>query len=122
MTTKEGTCKYCGQIKLMNIPETFNQEDIDDEATRACDCAEARAYTKREENIAGAESGIRDLFKDLEELNDVKKLMLDAVRPVAESKISKISISKGRYTAGMKPGKDAIKVSLKYTEEETREL
>ena len=122
MKQTEGACIYCGQIQMLEVPDNFTEEDINLEVTKRCKCTEAEVYTRREEQIAGAERAIKDIFKDYDNLNEVKDYLITAARPVAENKFSKISISKGNYTASMKPGKDAIKISLKFTEEQTKEI
>lgn len=115
MKTATGVCKYCGQTAALEVPESFTQEMIDEEAVKKCDCPEAKAYTKQQETIANAEGMIKDFFEDKESLEGVKELLLRAVEPLAKHKIGSISISKDGYTGAMKPTKDGIKVSLKYT-------
>lgn len=115
MKTATGTCKFCGQIATLEVPEEFTQEIIDEEAVKKCDCPEAKAFTKQQETIATAEGMIKDFFEKREGMEKIKDLLLSAVRPLAENSIGAISISKDGYTGSMKPTKDGIKVSLKYT-------
>ena len=115
MKTVTGTCKYCGQTVALEVPESFTQDVIDEEAVKRCDCPEAKAYTKQQETIASAEGMIKDFFSDREGMQAVKDLLLSAVKPLAENAIGSISISKDGYTGSMKPTKDGVKVSLKYT-------
>ena len=115
MKTATGVCKYCGQTAALEVPESFTQEMIDEEAVKKCDCPEAKAFTKQQETIANAEGMIREFFKDKESLEAIKTLLLGAVEPLAKHEIGSISISKNGYTGAMKPSKDGIKVSLKYT-------
>lgn len=123
-TMKEvtGQCRYCGQTRLISVPDSFTEADIQEEVTRKCKCEESRNYIRVEERIAGAEEAIRTIFKELPEMGDVKKNLLSATRLVAENKFNKITISKGKYMASMKPGKEAIKISLKFTDERTEEV
>ena len=115
MKTATGACKYCGQIMTIEVPDKFKQADIDEEVTRKCNCPEAQAITKQQEMIARAEGMIREFFEGRENMDAIKLLLLSAVEPIATGEIGGISISKGGYTGTMKPGKDTIKVSLKYT-------
>ena len=117
-----GNCRFCGQAQILKVPDTFTEADIEEEVTRKCDCEKATHYIKVEERIAGAEEAIRTIFKELPEMEDVKKHLLSATRLVAENKFNKITISKGKYTASMKPGKKAIKISVKFTDERTEEV
>ena len=115
MKDVQGACKFCGQFRAMQVPDSFTQADIDEEATKKCDCVDAQADTRIKENIANTEGTIGEFFKDKEGLEELKELLLTAVKPLAEYKISSISVSKGPYTGTMKPGKDGIKILLKYT-------
>ena len=115
MKTATGVCKFCGQTVALEVPEEFTQEIIDEEAVRKCDCPEAKAFTKQQETIAAAEGMIKDFFENREGMEKIKDLLLSAVKPLAENAIGAISISKDGYTGSMKPTKDGIKVSLKYT-------
>ena len=115
MKTATGACKFCGQIATLEVPEKFTQEMINEEVVKKCDCPEAKAFTKQQETIAAAEGMIKDFFEGREGMEKIKDLLLSAVKPLAENAIGAISISKDGYTGSMKPTKDGIKVSLKYT-------
>lgn len=115
MKTAQGVCKFCGQTAVLQVPEEFTQEIIDEEAIKKCDCPEAKAFTKQQETIASAEGMIKNFFEDREGMEKIKDILLSAVKPLAENSIGSISISKDGYTGSMKPTKDGIKVSLKYT-------
>ena len=115
MKDAQGVCKFCGQAMVIQVPEEFTQEVIDEEIVRACDCPEAQAYTKQQEDIASAERMIRDFFKGKEDLEAIKNHLLSAVEDIATGRLSTISMSRSGYTGSMKPTKDGIKVSLKYT-------
>lgn len=121
MKTETGVCKYCGQIMTLQVPESFSQDVIDEEATRKCSCPEAIAETKMNESIANAEGAIKEFFAEREGLEDLEYLLKSAVVPLAKGRISKVSIAKGGYVGTMKPGKEGIKISLKYTTEESIE-
>lgn len=121
MKTATGACKYCGQIMTLEVPDSFTQEDIDQEVEKKCSCPEAKTFWKIEENIACTESTIRDFFEDKDGMDAIRNLLLGATRPLAEGKIGKITITKGGYTGSMKPTKDGIKISLKYTTEDSVE-
>lgn len=121
MKTETGVCKYCGQIMTLQVPESFSQDVIDEEATRKCSCPEAVAETKMNESITNAEGAIKEFFAEREGLEDLEDLLMSAVVPLAKGRISKVSIAKGGYVGTMKPGKEGIKISLKYTTEESIE-
>ncbi len=121
MKSVQGKCNYCGQYQAIEVPDSYTEAEIDEEVTKRCNCPDAEAKTKIEENIACTEGAIKDFFKDKQDLDILKQLLLASVRPLAEHKISKISIAKGGYTGSMKPTKEGIKIYLKYTMEDSVE-
>ena len=80
MKTATGTCKFCGQIATLQVPEGFTQAIIDEEATKKCDCPEAQAFTKQQEEIANAEGMIKEFFKDREGMQKIKELLQTPIR------------------------------------------
>lgn len=121
MKIATGACKFCGQTAVIKVPEKFTQDDINQEIEKKCSCPEAKAFWKIKENIARTESAIRDLFEDKAGMDEIRNLLLGATRPLTEGKIGKIAITKGGYIGSMKPTKDGIKISLKYTKEDSVE-
>ena len=117
----QGKCRFCGQYMALEVPGSFSETDIEEEATRHCDCPEAKAYSGLWENIANTEGMIKDFFEGRDDLTILKDMLLTAVQPLAEHNITKITISKGSYTGTMKPSKEGIKLSLKYSTEDVIE-
>ena len=52
LKTTTGECRFCGQIISLEVPKSFTQEEINEEATKLCKCLEAERYTRVQENIA----------------------------------------------------------------------
>lgn len=44
---KNGACRFCGQIKLVEALEEFNEDELNELATEQCNCYEAQNYTSR---------------------------------------------------------------------------
>ena len=42
METKKGACRFCGQNKMIEVPNGYTQEEIDEEVTCECKCDEAK--------------------------------------------------------------------------------
>ena len=38
MQTKNGMCRFCGQNRIVEVPNNFTQEEIDEEVTLVCPC------------------------------------------------------------------------------------
>ena len=118
---KQGMCKFCKQYIALEVPESYTEEDINEEATLKCDCPEATAYQEIKANIANTEGMIKDFFENKKGLENLRDMLLAAVEPLANHQITKITIGKGEYTGTMKPSKDGIKLSLKYSTEDSVE-
>lgn len=112
MKSVQGKCKYCGQYMALEVPESFSETDIEDEATKRCDCVDAVSATQAREKTANGEGAVKDIFKDREELNEVKEIFLKKVESIVKYKIDNISVTKGRYKCKMKRSKDGVKVEI----------
>ena len=119
--TVQGKCRFCGQYIALEVPAVYNKQDIEEEATVRCTCPEAVKFAKTQENIANTEGMIRNFFEHKHGLDNLKEMLLSSVKPLAEGQITKITIQKGEYTGTMKPSKDGIKLSLKYSTEDSVE-
>ena len=108
----QGKCRYCGQYAAIEVPESFNEIDIEEEATKRCGCAEAKEYTRSKERTANGEAAVKTLFTNTEGLDVMKKKMLDTVKELVEHDLDSITLKKGGYTCKMKPSKDGVKISL----------
>lgn len=88
LVTRGGTCRYCGQIKVLQVPETFTQEDVDDEVSKMCNCFEARVAQRKEESKAAAEAFMKDAFSDEEHMIEIMKMNFNAVIDDVVEKVS----------------------------------
>lgn len=121
MKQTQGKCKYCGQYIVLEVPDTFTEEDINEEASRKCSCPQAEARARIEENIASAEGAIKALFNEKENVTYMRDVLIGLARPIAEGKLGSVIITRGNYSAAMRPSKDGIKILLKHTEQESIE-
>lgn len=119
MVPRLGRCKYCDQTMTIEVPESFTDSQIDDEATKKCDCPEAHAIAERESAINLAEGQIKEFFKDKAYLSEVKDMLLNSVRPVAEHKLQSITIKKEEYKISIKNGTKGVKAIITQTISET---
>ena len=66
MHNKTGTCRFCGQMRVMTyLSDSVSQEQVDMDATRTCTCKEAYDHARLEEAAENAKSNIRTLNKQL---------------------------------------------------------
>lgn len=125
-----GACRYCGQQTLIQIGDDVAKQMIanggeyametylKDQATFACNCEGARAYTNVEKRIEKAEERcIRIAPSD-----EVAEIMQQAVRPLMMEKIDKLIIKSGVDTYSLYiDGDDRIHVrkEFKQVDDET---
>lgn len=73
MEEKIGCCKFCGQIRQYDDRMELSQEELNENAIKACSCPQAKAYTqkildteffdrKREDEILRGTNRISELF------------------------------------------------------------
>lgn len=59
---KNGACRFCGQIKLVEALEEFNEDELNELATEQCNCYEAQNYISRLYRKEKADFRIEELF------------------------------------------------------------
>lgn len=121
MKNVQGKCLFCGQYRAIEVPNSWSEADIDAEVTKKCECPEAKADTEKKEKVATGEAKVKEMFKDIACLKTMQKMLLDAIKPLAEYEIDSITIKRGGYTGKVKPGKDSLKVTLEHKTVETSE-
>lgn len=116
MITVDSICKFCGQHKMVEVPDFFTQEEIVNEASKECYCKDGKAYKEkleREEIIKQAKTSAKgttfQLFHD--EFPEIEELLNSAIDPLVEKKFKKFVITTGGKTkASISFAKDNIKV------------
>lgn len=75
---KNGACRFCGQIKLVEALEEFNEDELNELATEQCNCYEAQNYISRLYRKEKADFRIEELFGsgNKPELTDARMQML----------------------------------------------
>ena len=120
MKLATGECKYCQQMKTIEVPDSWNEDDVDAEVTRKCNCEEALAAEEVQRIITYAEADINRFFEN-KGLDAFKEILKASVEQVARKNVTKVSLTNDGYTVVMKRTKSGISVSLKHTTEEKTE-
>lgn len=96
---RQGTCKYCGQMKLIEAPEGLLQSDIDELITSACTCddaehdrEEADRRAELEENKRLCAKFIKDLFAD--DWQQAEQILTSAIDSMAAELLDSITMTK----------------------------
>jgi len=116
MKNKRGACRFCGQQKIIEVPETLEQEEIDEEVTLECRCAEARGYQEKREReektqaqMVSAKGTVYELFH--EEFPEIEDVLNECIPLLVNLKARKILVNTGKkVTASVSISKGTIKV------------
>lgn len=115
MKTTTGTCRFCGQIMSVEVPDDYTEADCNEAATQKCECDAAREYVMIEDNVTYATASINRMFANKGELSGIRNALLNAVRPMATGYVDKLSVVYDEYRATMEPSGTGIKVELTQT-------
>lgn len=114
-----GTCKYCGQSKILQTVGDISQKEADERASLECDCTEAKKMQNRQSKINKANKWVEGYFENCPELISLFKVVFDSV---ANNDVDKVSIKRGERTHSIFLDSDGyltIKSSKKVEEEES---
>lgn len=102
-TTRLGMCRHCHQQRYVEcVDEELNQAEIDDIATRECDCEDARRARELSNSVMAVAESIR---RNAEMYTEVKDAITACLEPVAEGYIQSVSMKVDDLTT--------VKISLK---------
>ena len=114
------TCKYCGQILTIELPENATHEQALEAGTLNCNCGMAREYQQMQERAATAKIELSAMLLQDDEIHNIKAvdkgiydLLTNAIDIIAKDKIYKITIGlSSGGTVDIKAGTGG-KISLK---------
>lgn len=127
METRKGSCRYCGQQKLIEVPNGYTQEEVDEDVTNECRCDEAKAYRAKKENEErleaqklSAKGTTFELFHN--DFPEVEQLLNETILLLIKRKVKKLTINTGtKVTATIGISKGVIKVERIETSKYSRE-
>lgn len=92
MVTVTGTCKYCGQLKTFEAPDSIaeDQDKIDEEVSNKCNCEAAREEARKSNAQFRAEKYIDKYFK-----GETAELAKRAVPLIIRNEIDSLTINAG---------------------------
>ena len=101
MRITNGVCKYCGQMRIVQVSEDkeYTQEDLDRIAESECDCDIASMMRKRNEAYGNLEGMLDERFPDDsidEKEKHIKKLLLAAGKEMSQMYIDAINLASGK--------------------------
>lgn len=117
MTEANGTCDYCGQMKMVRI---FPGENPDEVATRECECSEARQERELQNKIFAVKKGIDKRLKATDP--ETKEFLKVGVELVARGKLDSITAKADYVTMKIIDTKRLACVCTKTETEEIDEM
>ena len=114
LVNKHGECKFCHQTMVVEAPEDWEQEKVNELVLELCQCESARSYTSRKKRIENADSHIDRIFQApntyLQE--NARELLKAAVKLIAEHEIDGITMKDGDTVAKIDMNSDGdIRIS-----------
>lgn len=113
MENKTGTCKFCGQIKMI---KAFPNEDPDTIATNECDCYEARKEHDVNVIVSAVSNAIDKKFNELKNVPKALSAIKSALEPAAREEITSAVFKIGSFTFTVTTKDGKLKCIKKYTE------
>lgn len=113
-TVLDGACKFCGQIRHVEIAANSGQEEITEAATLNCGCAESIEY----KTIKNGKKKINELF--MENFPEAAEILTAGVPAVVKGRIKKVTVDTGwnvKGTISIKSDKLNIKREQKVNKE-----
>lgn len=115
LVEKTGVCRFCGQNKIVEVPDNFTEEEINEEASKECYCIDAKHYKESlelkamvEQQKMSARGTTLELFH--EEYPEIEELLNNAIDPLAAHKFKKVSIQTDDGVSASIKWKDGIEV------------
>ena len=131
MKETTGSCRFCGQNKIVFVLENLSDGEelieASEEATLQCRCAGAKAYQdkkEREARIASAKESARGTTWELfsEEYPEVKEILDGSMDALVRGTIRKVSVAvNGKTSASISFDKETFKVQRVDKSTATRE-
>lgn len=88
-----GTCKFCGQVRMVRYAEGKTQEDLDRIATSECSCEGAERERAAAHQESKAQNAIRKVIA--QRFPDAAAVLTVAAGPAARGKIKSVVIGLG---------------------------
>lgn len=113
----QGTCRFCGQTKMIKTVGDITQSQADEMATEGCDCKEAKVWQNRQSKINKAKEWARLRF---EHTPNILSIFFEAFELVTNHDIEKVSIREEDWTHNIFLDSDGflnVKSSKKVEEE-----
>lgn len=120
-------CKYCGQIIIIEVPDDWSEEQMDELTAESCSCPDAQRYNSLKHRKEKAHERIVMLFGEQSELpidESVEKLLYMAADAAVDLDVERVTISikDGTKANIRRTPKGSIKIERSESSKDTYEL
>lgn len=91
----QGTCRFCGQTKIVETVGDITQAQADEIATKECTCSHAKVWQNRQSKIKKATEWAEYRF---EKTPNILSIFTEAFDLITNHDIEKVSIKEGDWT------------------------
>lgn len=120
-----GTCRFCGQTRLLHVVGPWDKEKCNEAATELCECTQAVIYAKRKSRKEKVTKAIEENFGEKAKypVPEVATVMMAAVEPIVNYNVDSVAIKDGKvkYKLSM-TSKDTVKVERTITNNDSVEV
>ena len=119
MTQQSGFCKYCNQLRLIEAPEGSSPADLNELATRECDCNEAIRQRERRAKMEAAGAWAKNVFSNQD---GQLQVTLCAIKATFDGAIDYVTLKIGKHTHKIDTDSDGmirIRTTFRDSNEET---
>lgn len=117
-----GTCKYCLQGAMIQVPESYDKSSTDEAVTRACNCDRAKIERKKEEMLNSASYNLHCLLNNKQDIHDETiEAMKECIKLIVDGEMAKATFTVASTKVDMKLKKENIHIKVTETKSETIE-
>ena len=106
-----GTCVHCKQIRVVEVPESWTQEDIDEYVAEICDCTTAKMYANRKRRNEKIDQTVESVFREGRGTplpDEARELLKKAARLITAHELEACALKLNGVTGTVNEGKDGV--------------
>lgn len=89
---KTGICRFCNQMRLVEVNENASGEEVNNKATEECDCPEAEHERDHKRKIENVNWNIQSLIEE-DGRPDVAEILYAAAETMVNANIKKVAVN-----------------------------
>lgn len=121
---RDGCCRFCGQLKRFYLQEEWDEERLNEEASKLCGCSDSKQYDYDCGRLEYARDTICEKFNDAYANQEARDLLCQLAEAVISEKIirSIVSLPNGVKATISLTAHGNVKIRRTITEESSAEV